>query len=660
MTQVDLILTDGFVLTMDDAYTVYPIGAVAITDDTIVAIGPAAAIIADYQADEVVDCSGKVIIPGLINAHTHVPMTLLRGLTDDCRLDVWLMGYIMPTEREFVNPDFVRLGTALGCAEMISSGVTTFADMYYFEDDVAQIVAQIGMRAICGQTILKFPAPDALAYEESLAYCRTFIQTWLNHPLIVPSVAPHAPYTSTPSILLDCVALAVEFDVPLQIHLSETISEAEESRRENGMPVIPWVKKQNLFDAKVIAAHCVHVDDGEIYTLQHHGAGVVHNPTSNLKLASGIAPVSRMLEVGANVAIGTDGPASNNDLDMFEEMRLAAFLAKVATNDPTALPARQALAMATCLGARALHLGHRTGSLESGKRADIVVVDWHTPHNWPHFAHDPQSPYSRVVYAAKAADVQHVICNGAWLMRDRRLLTVDVEPLLTQAAQTAANIDAFIATREEDVLSKLVAIGGVSQEESFEVQVKARLDDPNHVQRLLNHPDVTVVKHTHYRQYDTYFEFPDPSQGRVRYREDDGLDEEGEVVSVRTRLTLTGPSREHEFAPAILLSRSRFIAPADRPLRFYREYFRPASEREVAKERRRWHIDFHDLRFYVNVDQLVEPALPGCYVELKSRTWSKTDAARKAELITEMLAILGIRAPDLIASEYIDLSGEET
>lgn len=658
--QADFILTGGTVLTMDDDYTVYPTGAVVVRGDSIVAVGSADEIAAEYQAEEVVDCVGYVIMPGLINTHSHIPMTLLRGVIDDCRLDVWLMGYIMPTEREFVNPEFVRLGTALGCAELIAGGVTTSADMYYFEDEVAQVAAEIGLRAVCGQTVLKFPAPDAIAYEESLDYCRTFVQKWQDHPLIIPSVAPHAPYTSSPDILHSCVALATEFDVPLQIHLSETAYEVEQNRRQHGMPVIPWVKKQDLFDAKVVAAHCVHVDEGEIHTLEHHGAGVAHNPTSNLKLASGIAPVTRMLEIGVRVGIGTDGPSSNNDLDMFEEIRLAALIAKVATDDPTALPARQALTMATRLGAYAMHIEHLVGSLEPGKRADVIVIDLRTPHNWPHFTHDPDAPYSRLVYAAKSTDVTHVICNGVWLMRDRQHLTLDVKPILAEAAKIAGKIDDFIIAREGNVLSKLVAIGGVSQEESFEIQVKARLKEPDRVNDLLTHPDVTIVKHTHYRQYDTYFEFDDASQGRVRHREDDNVDEKGEVVGVRTRLTLTEPGREREFDNAVLLSRSRFIASADRPLRFYREYFRPAAERGIVKERRRWHIDFHGLRFYVNVDEMIEPELPGCYVEIKSRTWSKADAEQKAALITRLLDILGIPPSSLLTHEYIDIPEEET
>jgi 5-methylthioadenosine/S-adenosylhomocysteine deaminase len=315
-------------------------------------------------------------MPGLVNTHTHVPMTLLRGLADDLRLDVWLMGYMMPVEREFVSPEFVRLGTRLACAEMIRSGVTTFADMYYFEEEIARATAEAGMRAVCSQSVMKFPVPDAGSYEEAIAYTRGFIQRWKGHPLIVPSIAPHSAYGCTPEILHAATELAVEFDVPLHIHISETASEVENMRNEQGMPVVPYVKKLNLFDAKVIAAHCVHIDEGEIHTLKHYNAGVAHNPSSNLKLASGVAPVKKMLDLGLNVGIGTDGPASNNDLDMFEEMRLAAFVAKGTSGDPTALPAKTAVEMATRMGARALHLGDITGSLETGKRADLISSAW--------------------------------------------------------------------------------------------------------------------------------------------------------------------------------------------------------------------------------------------------------------------------------------------
>src|ERR671931_1299141 len=424
---------------MDEQFTIHRGGAVAISGDSIVAVGEDANA---YKASQTIDCHGRVIMPGLINAHTHVPMTLLRGLADDLRLDVWLMGYMMPVEREFVNADFVRLGTRLGCAEMIRSGVTCFADMYYFEETVAEATAAAGMRAFCAQTVLRFPTPDATSFEDSLARARDYIERWRGHALIVPGPAPHAPYTCTPEILRACSELAVEYDVPLHIHLAETAQEVEDSRRAHGMPVVPWVKKQGLFGAKVLAAHCVHVDDGEIRALKNVDAGVAHNPTSNLKLGAGVAPVARMLELGLDVGIGTDGAASNNDLDMFEETRLAALLAKGAGGDPTALPARDALAMATRLGASALHLDHLTGSLEPGKRADLIVLDLDTLHNAPAFGRDPGAIYAQIVYAAKSTDVIDVMCNGRWLMRDRRLLTLDEATLREAAADYAGRIDA--------------------------------------------------------------------------------------------------------------------------------------------------------------------------------------------------------------------------
>ena len=658
MISADTILNNGIIVTMDRSYTLIRNGALVIKDGSILAIGPTEEIAATYQAAETVDCTGLTIIPGLINAHTHVPMTLLRGLADDLRLDVWLIGYMMPTEREFVDPDFVRLGTLLGCAEMIRSGITTFADMYYFEESVAQATAEAGMRAICGQTVLKFPSPDAESYEESLAACRDFIQRWKDHPLIIPAVAPHAPYTCTAEILRACAELAVEFDVPLHTHIAETAQEVADSRYQNGMPVVPWVKKQGLFEAKVIAAHCVHIDEGEMRTLLHHGAGVAHNPTSNLKLASGIAPVARMLDIGLNVGIGTDGPASNNDLDMFEEMRLTAILAKVATDNPTALPARQALEMATSMGARALHIGHLTGSLEVGKRADIAVLDLNAIHTLPTFERDADALYSRIIYAAKSNDVRHVLVNGRWLMRDRVLLTVNADDLLNQAAALAREIDRFLIAREGDILSKLLALGEVQQEESFEVQVKARLQSPEIVDALLTNPAVQVVKHSHYRQYDTYFEMGPPDHYRLRYREDDFLDEQGNVVNTRTRLTLTGQKKEREFENAIVLSRSRFISQATRPLRFYREYVKAPIEQTIVKERQRWHIDYRDMRFYVNVDRLLDPPQEGYFLELKSRTWSRSDAEEKSQVISELLDMLGIPPQALIRREYVDLVAE--
>src|SRR5580765_5369582 len=651
-TPCDLLLTNAHVLTMDDPFTVHPSGSVAVAGGAILALGNLGA---GYDAAETVDCRGRVVMPGLVNAHTHAPMTLLRGLADDLRLDVWLLGYMMPVERAFVRPDFVALGTRLACAEMIRSGTTCFADMYYFEGAVAEATAAAGLRAMCAQTVLKFPTPDAASFEDSLAHARVFITRWKAHPLIVPAIAPHAPYTCTREILRACAELAQEFDVPLHTHLAETALEVEQSRREHGMPVVPWVKKQRLFDARVLAAHCVHVDEGEMRALKDAGAGVAHNPTSNLKLGSGVAPVAKMLELGIAVGIGTDGPASNNDLDMFEEMRLAALLAKGASGDPTALPARDALSMATRLGARALHLDHLTGSLEPGKRADLIVVDLDQLHNVPAFDRDPNAIYARIVYAAKSTDVVDVMCNGAWLMRDRALLTLDERALREAAQLEARRVDRFLASREVSVLQKLVAVGGAIEQESFEVQVKARLASEAPVLAVLSSKQVTVVRSSHYHQYDTYWSFDDPDQGWLRYREDEFLDAEGKVTGARARLTLTGRRREEEFG-AVLLFRSRYLAPAAHSARFYREYFRPAAQHLVEKDRRRWLLVYRGVEFYLHLDRLITPPTDGYFIEIKSRTWSRRDAEDKATVINELIALFGANPDDTISDGYVQLA----
>jgi 5-methylthioadenosine/S-adenosylhomocysteine deaminase len=659
MKLVDTLLVGGAVVTMNEAFDVFLDGAVAIHETDIVAVGSRDEVLSHYQSQNVIDCTGMYIMPGFVNAHTHAAMTLLRGMADDRRLDVWLMGYMMPVEREFVSEAFCRLGTQLACAEMIRSGVTAFADMYYHESVVAAATADAGMRGVLGESVLKFPAPDAGSYHDSLRYTRAFIEEWKGHSLITPAVAPHAPYSNTDETLRLCVDIATEYDVPLLIHVAETRLEVDNSLTEHGMTVVDRLKALGLFSAKVLAAHCVHIAPDEIPVLHDEGASVAHCPTSNLKLASGIAPIAQLLKGEVIVGIGTDGPASNNDLDMFEEVRLAAVLAKAATNDPTTLPARQALLMATRQGAQALFIGDITGSLEVGKRADVMVMDARPLHNMPQFDRDPNNIYSRIVYAGHASDVRHVWCNGRALMRDRALLTLDESAIIAQAQDMARRIDAFVTAREGDVLSKLLAIGGLEQGESFEVQVKASMPDQVSMDALLQHPDVQVVLFNHYRQYDTYFLFDDPTSGRVRYREDDKLNAHGEVENVRARLTYTTPVKEREFNNTILLSRSRFIAKADRPLRFYREYFRPSAERELEKDRHRWHLLYQGVLFYVNVDRVVKPELasdlPKRFLEIKSRTWSAEDAEIKARRIHDMLSILGVSDDQTIQKEYLQM-----
>jgi len=653
-----IILTSETVVTMDGAGRILHNGALLIEGDSIRSVGTRAELTELHPQAEVVDLGTRLLMPGLVNAHTHVPMSLLRGLADDLRLDVWLLGYVMPVEREFVDPEFCRLGTSLSCAEMIRGGITSFADMYYFEQTVAEATAEAGLRAVCGQTVLKFPSPDAESFEDSLAAARSFIEGWREHPLITPAVAPHAPYTCTPEILEACARLALEFDVPLHIHISETQQEVDEWREKYNMPVVPWIKKLGVLEPKVIAAHCVHIDEGEIHTLEHSRTGIAHNPSSNLKLASGFAPVMEMLETGLQVGIGTDGPASNNDLDMFEELRLASFIAKTVTNNPTALPARAVVDMATRMGARALHLGEITGSLEANKRADIISIDMANTHNWPHFDRDPESVYSRIVYATKSSDVVDVMVNGRWLMREHRLLTIDEADLRNQAAGYARKIDSFLLEREGSVLSKLVAIGGAEREESYEIQIKLRIPDARVVTAKLRGDTFEIVRTAHYREYDTYFYFPAPETSRLRYREDEFINAQGNVFNVRSRLTLTGPAAEREFENSVMLSRSRFIAPATHSVRFYREYFKPSSELEIQKDRLRWLVRYEDFEFFINLDQLLEPADQGCYLEIKSRTWSRKDAEHKALLITGILEALGVQDAEPVMQEYPDVIGE--
>ena len=653
MQRADKLLVNGFVVIMNAPGDLVPQGAVAIRGSDIVAVGSTEDVLAEWKAPEVVDCEGAAILPGLVNAHTHVPMSLLRGLADDLRLDVWLFGYMLPVEREFVSAEFCRWGTLLSCAEMIRSGVTCFADMYYYEHEVAQAVADAGMRAICAETVMKWPTLDAESYDESIAMCRKFIEEWQDHALITPAVGPHAPETSTPEMLRASAALAAEYGVPLLVHIAETAGGVEETQHLYGRSPVEVLHDHGVLDERVLAAHCVHITDQDRALLTRHGVGVAHNPTSNLKLASGLADVVGMLEDGIAVGIGTDGQASNNDQDMFQEMHLAALLPKGIRQDPTAVPARQAFAMATIGGAKALGMDEIIGSLEVGKRADIVVLELDCAHNVPRYDLSPDNAYSQLVYAAKANDVQHVMIDGCWVMRDRVLLTLDEAQVRGEAQRIAAQVGAFLARREQSLLDKLVALGALQWGETYEVQVKVWVPDEDALlEHMLACPEVMVIKPSERKQYDTYFFFDDPQGGIIRYREDYLLDRGVEVKPIYN-LTFRGPTKEREYSDSVLLSRSRFTADADRSLRFYREYFQPSEERRVDKIRRRWRIKYRGVDFAVNLDRLIQPPSTEVYLELKARTWSKHDALQKAEMISELLEMLAVDKAGLVQDEYV-------
>ncbi len=436
----DLILTGGTVVTM--AGPNIENGAVVIRDGALVAIGPADAIARRYTAPEVVDARGMAILPGLVNAHTHAPMVLFRGIADDRDLMDWLQNFIFPAEAKNVDAEFVRWGTRLAAAEMIRSGTTTFADMYYFEADIAREVRSAGLRGVLGETMLDFPAPDNKTWDEAVAYVRAYVAEFRNDPLITPALAPHAPFTVSREHLQQVRALATELRVPILIHVSETTDELRQvADRSEGMTPGNYLRSIGFLGSDVVAAHGVWLTSEEIAAFADAGVGVVHNPESNMMLASGVAPVAEMRRAGIHVGLGTDGPAgSNNNLDMFEEMASAARLQKITRKDPKALGARDVLEMATIGGARALGLSDKIGSLEAGKRADVILVDLAMPKTQPIY-----SVESAIVYSASGADVVMTIVEGKVLMRDRRVLTVDVPAVLEKAREYRDRILASVS-----------------------------------------------------------------------------------------------------------------------------------------------------------------------------------------------------------------------
>ncbi|MDQ3087131.1 MAG: amidohydrolase [Acidobacteriota bacterium] len=418
---VNMIITGGTVVTMDAKKRIIENGAVAVEKDKIVAVGTSDEIARQFSSKQIINAAGKVIIPGLINTHTHIPMTLFRGIADDLDLQEWLTKYIFPAEAKNVTEDFVRVGTRLGLAEMIRGGTTTYCDMYYFEDAIADETFKAGVRGVLGETIIDFPVPDNKTWDEGLAYTEKFVKKWQGNPLIIPAIAPHAPYTVSEEHLRQARALSDKLSAPLVIHLAEAESETEFIKKnQKGMRPIEYVEKIGFLNNRVIAAHVVQANEAELEILKRRGVGIAHNPQSNIKLAAGVAPVPMMLKMDLSVGLGTDGAASNNDLSMWEEMDTAAKLHKIFARDPKVLSAEQTFEMATMRGARALHLENLIGSIETGKRADIVVVDFDGLHQTPYF-----NVYSTLVYATKASDVRHVIINGKVVMRDKCLLTLD-------------------------------------------------------------------------------------------------------------------------------------------------------------------------------------------------------------------------------------------
>ena len=427
----DLLITGRLVVSMDPARHIYDDGSIAISGDSIVAVGPRQDIESQFSAKQTIDASGKLVMPGFINGHTHVPMTLLRGLHDDVTLDDWLRKYIFPAEAKNVNEDFVRWGTRLAAAEQIRFGVTTFADMYYFEDAVAEETKAAGMRGVLGETWLDFPAPDNKSEAAMILYTEKFLQKWQGDPLIHAAVAPHSIYTCSRKTLEDAATLARKHHAPILIHVAEMKKERDDSEKQNGASPVQYLQTLGLLGPDVVAAHCIFVDEADRKTLAQHNVGCVHNPSSNMMLASGVSPVPEMRAAGVAVGLGTDGPAgSNNDLDLMEEMDLAAKLAKITKNDPLALNAKAVVEMATIDGARALHMEKEIGSLEPGKKADVILIRLDRPNAVPIY-----HVYSQLAYSLKGDDVTTVVIGGRVVMRDQVLLTVKEEEAIAKAKE---------------------------------------------------------------------------------------------------------------------------------------------------------------------------------------------------------------------------------
>jgi 5-methylthioadenosine/S-adenosylhomocysteine deaminase len=436
MQQVDIIIKNGTILTINDKNLVLKDGFLCIRGDAISNISE------DdenaFEASKVIDAKGGLILPGLVNGHTHAAMSLFRGLADDLPLMEWLNNYIFPVESK-MDGDFVFTGTLLACAEMIMSGTTTFCDMYLFEDQVATAARKSGMRCIAGEVLYDFPSPNYGSIDKGFEYAEALIRKWQDDPLVSIAVEPHSLFTCSPSLLKTANELALRYNVPLIIHVAETLTEISEVKEKYGKTPVDHLHSLGLLGPHLIADHCVHLEKTEIARIAEQGVKVIHNPESNMKLASGIAPIPELLAKGVTVGLGTDGCASNNNLDLFTEMDMAAKLHKIHTLDPTVMDALTALRMATIEGAKALGLGNTTGSLEVGKKADIIVLDTNKPHLTPLY-----SPYSHLVYAARGNDVSHSIINGQLVMEDRKLLTLNLDEIMTRAREKSVQVRKWV------------------------------------------------------------------------------------------------------------------------------------------------------------------------------------------------------------------------
>ena len=435
--EFEMVVHNGTLVTVNPGFDIIQDGILCVRNGRIAAITARRSADSLPPARQTIDAKGGIVMPGLVNTHTHLPMTLFRGLADDLPLMEWLNGTIFPAESAHIDPDTVFWGTQLACAEMILAGTTTCCDGYFHEDAVARAVRLSGMRAVLGQGVIDFPAPGVPDPATNIAHAEAFVEKWRDAgPCISPAIFCHSPYTCSGKTLKKAKALARSNGLLFQIHAAETQAERDQFLEKHAVTPIRYLDDLGLLDAETLLVHAVWTDAADAALIARRKAAISHNPESNMKLASGIAPVEKYLAGGITVGLGTDGCASNNNLDLFQEMDTAAKLHKASTLDPTVMDARTVIRMATSMGARAIGLGDVTGSLEIGKQADIIIIDTDRPHMTPLY-----QPASQIVYAAKASDVRTVIVGGEVIMTGGTIVTLDVERILAEIKRIAGRIN---------------------------------------------------------------------------------------------------------------------------------------------------------------------------------------------------------------------------
>ena len=654
---VDLLLRNGYIITMDSERGIQANASVAISGPEIVDLGDSNELDGKYTAKEVIDCTGKVIMPGLINLHTHAPMTLFRGYANDLPLEKWLQRYMFPLEKQFVNEEFCYYGALLACIEMIESGTTCFADMYYYEDEVAKAAKEAGMRGVLAESVLKNETPDSVDFEEGLSLAEEYIKRWRDDSLIIPAVGPHAPYTCNDEILIRCKELADRYKVPLLIHVAETLKEVKDSMNTTGYRPVEYLGALGVLDSNVVAAHCVWLTSKEMEMLRENGMKVAHNPTSNLKLGSGIAPVPELQDIGVVTGIGTDGCASNNDLDMIEEMRLASLLHKGTHADPTKVDAMRVMEMATIEGAKALGIGNITGSIEKTKRADIAILNLNRTHLTPFYDYALENIYSQIVYAAKSSDVETVIINGKQVMRDGEILTIEKEAVMAKCRSIAKGINEY-RREPERVASKLIRLGDVDVEPTYEMQIKFEFEHVPAVFEVLKRESIAVSDVLTVKQRDIYFKPENKQeQGYLRLREEQAVSENLNAEPVgKPQYTLTSTAGtvidEGEIA---IMRRERMDTKVEPTIAFFMDYFGVEKEKEFVKIRHKAKCVYKGVNISINLDNFIKPAISMKYVEVKSSAWTEKEASRHRDIMGDFIRVFGFESEKQIKQTYYEM-----